>query len=243
VRRPASDSSSWGLLLAALLLAGPLAGCGGLENGGKTIITTPSAGVFPPNSSPYGKTYGEWSAVWWQWDLLLPLSRNPAVDPTGQFAGEGQSGPVWFLAGTYGGRAERTCTIPTGKGIFFPIVCSGYVCNLPTDTEPVARGCVRNDMNRVTDLELTVDNVSITGLESLRCESLRFDVLFDADDPLWPVSDPGPYPAYSDGCWVMLEPLSPGTHTIDFRGKLVQPESYPKTDVFETVVTYHLTVQ
>jgi len=33
---------------------------------------TPTPGVFPINSAPYGKTYGEWSAKWWQWDLSCP---------------------------------------------------------------------------------------------------------------------------------------------------------------------------
>ncbi len=27
----------------------------------------PNPGVLPPESHPFGKTYGEWSNAWWQW--------------------------------------------------------------------------------------------------------------------------------------------------------------------------------
>ncbi len=30
-------------------------------------------GVLPVNSKPYGMTYGEWSAKWWQWAYSIPL--------------------------------------------------------------------------------------------------------------------------------------------------------------------------
>ena len=54
-------------------------------------------GILPINSTSHGKTYGEWTAAWWQWALSIPAERNPffPLDPTGEFCGEGQSGPVW----------------------------------------------------------------------------------------------------------------------------------------------------
>jgi len=81
--------------------------------------------VHPPCSTPYGMTYGEWTAKWWQWVYSIPLESNP------QLAGmppqpdvdcsQGQSGPVWFLAAGFGGTAVRSCTVPTGVSIFFPV--------------------------------------------------------------------------------------------------------------------------
>src|SRR2546423_6015845 len=79
--------------------------------------------IFPINSRPYGKSYGAWAASWWQWAFSIPEAYNPVTDTTGAFAGVGQSGPVWFVAGTFGGSAERTFTVPAGKGLFLP----GYV--------------------------------------------------------------------------------------------------------------------
>jgi hypothetical protein len=78
--------------------------------------------VFPPNTKPYGKTFAEWSAEWIKWALTIPMRYNPAADTTGKNCAINQNGPVWFLAGISGGSAERTCVIPAGKAISFPVV-------------------------------------------------------------------------------------------------------------------------
>src|SRR5688572_18335543 len=97
------------LLVAALLsLSAPSAIADGKGNAG-------NPGVLPPQSHPYGKSYGEWAAKWWQWVMSIPADRNPLTDTTGEFADESQSGPVWFAAGTFGNSAERSYTIPKGK--------------------------------------------------------------------------------------------------------------------------------
>src|SRR6266566_7663089 len=70
-------------------------------------------GVFPINSSPYGQTYGQWSAQWWQYAFSVTTFDNCTEEP---------SGPVWFLAGTTDGSiANRSCSVPAGKAILFPI--------------------------------------------------------------------------------------------------------------------------
>ena len=91
----------------------------GPRDPGFTKGTNP--GALPPQSLPYGHTYGEWAALWWQWALGIPESMNPVEDTTGQFAGVGQQGPVWFLGGTFGNSVERGITVPRGKAIFMPV--------------------------------------------------------------------------------------------------------------------------
>jgi hypothetical protein len=41
-------------------------------------------GVFPPDSKPYGLTYAEWSAKWWEWFASISPESNPANDETGK---------------------------------------------------------------------------------------------------------------------------------------------------------------
>ena len=41
-------------------------------------------GVFPIKSKPYGLTYGEWSAKWWQWAISIPTAESPMLDGTGE---------------------------------------------------------------------------------------------------------------------------------------------------------------
>ncbi len=95
--------------------------------------------VIPPSATVYGKTYGQWSATWWQWAYQTPWKgpngrRNLLVAPDGHVdCGFGQtSNKVWFLAGTFTSTAapgqptalaaNRQCTVPRGTKLFFPIV-------------------------------------------------------------------------------------------------------------------------
>ena len=110
------------------------------------MTTTPTA--FSTDTIQHNITYGEWTARWWQWLYSIPEERNPAADETGANCHEGQSGPVWFLAGTFGGLNERVCTIPAGKSLLFPVV--NQMCtfidypNLQTETE--LRSCAVRQM-------------------------------------------------------------------------------------------------
>jgi len=239
-RRPISRT----LAAACLLLGGLLlAGCGGeLGNLGQADPQNP--GVFPPSSAPYGKAYGEWVAAWWQWAMAIPASRNPLVDPTGAYAGVNQSGPVWFLAATSGGgTVERTCAVPGGEGILVPIM--PWLAAIPLDgtTDGEIRRSNRGMVDRVTEVEATVDGVPLNGVWNYRFPSPFFQ--YTAPPPseaLFP-EYAGTHRAVADGFWFMLEPPSAGPHTIYFRAKAVFPGTYPGTSVWEGAVTYHLTVE
>src|SRR5262249_24006075 len=106
----------------------PLAVCVGLMVAAMTLVATadssnPNPQVFPSRSHPFGHTYNEWSARWWQWALSIPAATNPVLDETGAHCAEGQGGQVWFLAGSFaGGTFTRACTVPPGKALFLSIV-------------------------------------------------------------------------------------------------------------------------
>src|SRR3954463_15944038 len=86
--------------------------------------------VFPIESRPYGLTYGEWSARWWQWLLSVPRSKSAVFDSSGDNnANVNQYYPnVFFLCQTIDrikeGRTtqNRTITLKTGRSIFIPII-------------------------------------------------------------------------------------------------------------------------
>jgi hypothetical protein len=56
--------------------------------------------LFQVHSRPYNRTYGEWTASWWQWAYSIPKAVNPAYDDTGKYCSKNQLGPVWFFPGT-----------------------------------------------------------------------------------------------------------------------------------------------
>lgn len=242
-------------LIATLLVTGGvvvtclLAGCGGgmgsLSPGGVTALSSLNPGVFPPSAVPYGRTYGEWGDEWWKWILAIPVRDNPCLDEVGDKVAVGQSGPVWFLAGTFGGKAERTSTVPAGKSFLFPLWNGCYWIPTDGDTPEVIRAAAVNSMDHTTELGCSLDGVALTGLFSYRFHSpdfFYFTGVADQADAFSP-GQAGTHLAYADGFWVMLEPLAPGPHTLWFHGKGVYPAAYPSTQVFEVTVTYHLTVQ
>src|SRR5438552_13367399 len=112
---PLALSSAVVLTALALLVAMPPAKATGRNS---------NPGVVPIGSYFDGQAYGEWSGAWWRWAYSIPADINPVADATGQFAAVGQSGPVWFLAGNFGGTTVRTVTVPAGKALFLPIIDS-----------------------------------------------------------------------------------------------------------------------
>ena len=229
--------------VVAVGVAGALFAGGGVAEAKKNA----NPGVLPPQSNPHGQSYGDWSAEWWQWAYSIPFATNPVVDETGEHCTEGQSGSVWFLAGTFGGETARTCTIPSGKSLFFPIV--NIACWAPEDllawggnlgmtydeqTE-VVRECATYYGDLMDILEVTIDGVPLSNLSAYRAASGTFSVYLSdvIEDFGYP---PGLRdPMVSDGYWLMLAPLTPGPHVIDFVGGI---SAYP----FETHVNYQLTV-
>jgi hypothetical protein len=218
----------------------------------------PNPGVLPPQSHAFGMTYGEWSAAWWQWAFSLPTDHHPLFDTADCSAG--QSGKVFFLGGTFVttmnpsgtivGVANRNCTVPAGKALFFPIInteCSTLEGNGTTDA--ALRECAEFFQDHAIDLEGTIDGVPLQNLESYRVQSPLFtygplpnkNVLqsFGVNAPAGATS-----PAVADGVYLLLAPLSVGNHTLHFSGD--QSFSIAAGDPFdfefELDVTYNLTV-
>jgi hypothetical protein len=197
--------------------------------------------VFPPDSEPYGLTYGEWTAKWWQWAFSMPETDNPTIDDTGKNCANNQSGPVWFLAGTGGGAVTRECTIPSDKGILIPII--NVACDSATDpaldTEAELRSCAKADQDTVIGKEITVDGVNVGNLDSYRFQSPVFNLTFPENN----IAGVAPQTAraVSDGFWILLEPLSSGSHEIHFKAALGDPTAIGTTN-FALDVRYLLTV-
>jgi hypothetical protein len=221
------------------------------------VGTNEDLGILPVDQKVFGKSYGEWAGEWWKWAIGIPAATNPILDPTGEFGTIDQKGPVWFLAGTFGGKAERSLTVPKGKWLFFPLLNNLWWA--PEDLE-VAAFIVEEflglDPEQLTDEELirlaaayhnegvkslrcTIDGVRVEDPEQYHVSSPPF-MITDTDlldDFGIPISIPNL--SITDGYWIMLAPLSPGKHTISFSVRVRHPEF----GRFQLDVTYHLTVK
>lgn len=104
-------------------------------------------GVLPANSKSHGNSYGEWGAQWWIWATEQPFATSPLFDESGEYCQLGQSGSVWFLARILGGgTAERYCSVPAGKSLFFPIANGLSFAPDFGNSEEEIRADVANDL-------------------------------------------------------------------------------------------------
>jgi hypothetical protein len=227
-------------ILIIILLLGTMTILLGVNNSSaqRTTLAT-----FPPGSKPFGLTYGEWSAKWWQWLYSLPTGSNPSTDVSGKNCNLKQDNPkVWFLAGTSGGFAERKCTIPAGVAILISPIegeCS-FAENPSLHTKAELLQCVKADQNAVRDVRLTVDGVSLDGWRDYRISSDLFNLTLPENNIIG--VSPQKTQAVSDGYFIMLKPLPIGEHTVYSSGNLIDVTTTGTLN-FASQVKYHLSVK
>lgn len=199
--------------------------------------------------------YEELAQMWVQWASAAPFTTGPIMDPTGDQCAHDQHGKVWFLAGTWSGSVERTCTIPADKALFFPLV-NRWVLDIddPIDDEDAmdalvefAEGYFANNRANTCVLTLRLDGEDMLGdLETLDEELFVQQLdpfVIDVNDDNWATQyglAGGPYPAVTGGHYALLRPLEPGEHTLELGGATCDANGNP---TFQVSATYHLTVE
>ena len=159
------------------------------------------------------RTPAMWSARWWTW-ASSPQHGAPAVrDREGPRCNDGQEGEVFFLAGSFGGApVHRTCRVPAGKFLFFPVVTYIVMPNGGSSCGSLA-STAAGMTDDPSELFAELDGVAIRKLESRRVAT---DQCFNVN-ARWS----GPQlDSASNGYWLMLRPLSPGKHQLHFGGTL-----------------------
>lgn len=212
------------------------------------LACNPPQRIVLPNQTEFGMTSGDWAAAWWQWALTFTNTNNPVLELTGEKCGSGQGdGPVFFLAGagTTDPVTRTKCIVPFGKAIVFPIL-SGECSNveLPPfygSNERELRVCVAKIIDGVdlSTLKVTIDGIRVHGLKAFRAQSPVFGFTVPSEDNYFGMPGVTSGMSVADGYWVMVEPLSPGKHTIHFEAAMTSP---PAPFSFSQNVTYHLTV-
>lgn len=191
----------------------------------------PDFQILNPDSRIRGKTLEQWGGEWWSWIYETPATNHPALDLTGEFCHEGQQGPVFYLAGTFGGEANRTCTIRRNKPVLFPLITfQADNCGIPpedqlTNEELVA--LLEDWPNTVTAATLEVDGVVIGStpeeLSEFLTDTTEFSYVVPAEDSLYELFgldfEGLCSPSFTRGYFIALS-LDRGQHTIHFTGAL-----------------------
>jgi hypothetical protein len=154
--------------------------------------STVTPGVIPPGAHPYGKSYGQWSAAWWQWAFQTPVNANgPAGEQNPLTVGSkpidcsyGQSGKVWFLSGTLNtpANAVRSCTkpIPGEITLMFPVINAeqdNVTCPPPTPPKPTTydedqlRALAKGFEDTAFGMSATIDGSPVTDISSAQSDT------------------------------------------------------------------------
>jgi hypothetical protein len=197
-------------------------------------LATPMALAQVGQGANKSGTAAELAAAWTQWAYSKPVDESspliggyeggPRCDGTPVTPTQGKQ---WFLAGTTDGSAVvRTCTMPVGTHLFFPVGSAVAFPFFPGENEENQRALAIEFIDSVLadpefSMLVTVDGKKVDSNQIVRATSAPY---FTLTLPEENVFDPfvevpaGEYEgATVDGLWVTLPPLPPGKHMIHFK--------------------------
>ena len=189
--------------------------------------------VLDPGSKVNGKTIAEWTQDWWTWALHLPDDANAFEDLSGEFAGQGDVGRVFFVAAGAGSdqnpddvvfSADRAFSVPVNKPLLLPVL--NWLGSIPQDAadeaglttlvEETIRGWV-------VDLFVRIDGVPVEDLEAHFAVTDLFALGSLGEDTLG--ANEFGLPANTEiseakaaGYWLVVRGLDLGEHTLEFGG-------------------------
>lgn len=170
--------------------------------------------VLPPGARLGDRTPEQLSVLWWQWTMSVPGSSSPVNDPTGANCAAGQSGDVWFLAGGFGSsKVRRSCEVPAGKFLFFPILQKGD----RSRTCDQARAGARLKMTDALELTAEIDGVPVPNPKRYRVSTNECFDVYGKVSPMLGKAEP--HPSASDGYWLLVAPPAKGRHVIKFTAR------------------------
>jgi hypothetical protein len=200
--------------------------------------------IAPIQSHPHGKTYGEWATLWWKWAIETPASINAVIDPTGARCAVNQRKDVWFLASNFnGGTISRSCSVPKGTALFFPIVNDFYGAFTTDPAEQRTEAFLRSQVKCIEGAGVTasIDGHVVANASRYLEKSALFSAVLPTDNVFGVTTADIPQltlsPAVDEGYYLFIEPLPPGQHQIRFSAAVGSSSCALPSDV-----TYNLTV-
>jgi hypothetical protein len=201
-------------MVACLLVA---AGC-------TTEPTAPATGTPTVNSTSTSTQDGFdvadlklLQSTWWTWAASAPEAENPVIDTTGEYCARAQPKAVWLLAGSFGEKLSRRCTVPAGVPLAGPAV------NRVGDTQADCDDFMRDAAGKVT-----LDGAT---LPLRKADGMPITFTAVVGNPV--TSERGEFDGFGCGLWFSLDDLAEGDHDLVIEGSGTG---------FSLSVTYALTV-
>lgn len=223
------------------------------------IVAGQNVDFYSKGELPFGISYGDWVAKYWNWDLSIPL------DPkTHNILGLNENGclvhrenSTVMLADTAaGGIWNQECTISHNEGILIPIwtgECDQGYKGFENASLKQLSDCARGfDLGKVKG-QVKVDNIPVAILDVLDYKTNIMNNVtevytkqFNATVPInshFTAEKYGTFPAAAHGWFVFLKPLTPGNHTVYYQNS-VEPTTHSGAgNVNSAQFTYHFRVE
>lgn len=208
--------------------------------------------IFLPGSSPYGNSFNQWIAKWWQWYISVPKTESPNFpDYPNHIAKvdcairQDPSSPVFFLFVPLVDEPtpERKCDVPKDKAILLPIISAEADNGDPEQTDKSEQGMIQSAKsgNDYAAISVKLDGTQLNFNEDpkFRTVSSFFNMTLPEHN-IWEEKEkPGTYKGVTEGYFLFLKPLSVGNHTLYFEAAT----NPPNPNVYAQAVTYHLNVK
>jgi hypothetical protein len=204
-----------------------------------------AAPIASGQSSSQSQNLAQLTGEWWNWIVSTDPSPGDGSYTGGtQCEGEYVEG-VFFLATGGGSAVDRTCTVPAGTPILFPVFT--YICSAAfdpiqvgfEDQQPYDTACATPTTDAAIDPPSSFyARVDGKDANQQRIASGIFQWTIPDDALGLEGLEAGTYPAAQDGLWVYLENgLKKGNHKVVFGGHF---EDTPFGTFEGTKVTYKL---
>jgi hypothetical protein len=168
-------------------------------------------GVLPANAHPLGYSLVDLGTAWNRWALAAPFETNPFI--AARCEQSSLDPKIWFLPEPYpGGPAAADCRVPHGA----LLVVSPFFFEC-SDAEPPPfyggnetelRTCVEDGFDVLSSVGATLDGKTATDLDDYVLTT-RLDTV-----PANNLLGPNPALSMNRGIFMVIAPLSRGTHTL-----------------------------
>jgi len=225
--------------------------------------------LFSKNEKPFGTSYDDWIAKYWNWDVGLSNEKS-TPKPDGCLINNDNKPDslVMLMETTVDGTPHQVCKISSKQGIMIPLWIA-WSDNSPGGTprnmsEPLAKSAREQYNLGNIKSDVKVDGVPLAKLDvrqSLLPGSGKFDYKIFSLANVTDISTknfnltipsntheqgavPGTWQAGSQGWYVFLKPLPPGQHTIFYNARVTPtgPLTSPGTNPHFADITYKLNV-
>jgi hypothetical protein len=223
------------------------------------VVTGYNVDFYSKGESPFGISYGDWVAKYWNWDLSIPLDLK-----TNNLLGLNENGclvhrensMVMLADSAAGGIWNQKCTISHNAGILIPIwtgECDHGYRGFETASLKQLSDCARSyDLGKVKG-QVKVDNIPVATLDVLDYKTNIMNNVTEVYTKQFNITIPinshftseqyGTFPAAAHGWFVFLKPLPPGNHTVYYQNSVEPTTLSGAGNVNSAQFTYHFKVE